>query len=102
MKTTRFIDCDGEGKIETERACPDPIRGGELVGAIEECPTCDGEGEAEEDTVDFLRIAQDDLRDCRGLDSTAEYVASLLEQLYMLCPYTRNDINLQWDDMKNG
>ncbi len=34
MKTTRCIDCDGEGTLETERACPDPIRGGELVGVV--------------------------------------------------------------------
>ena len=57
MKTTRCIDCDGEGTLETERACPDPIRGGELVGVVEECWYCDGTGEftvyyTEEDDLD--------------------------------------------------
>ena len=52
-----------------------------------------------EDDVDFLKIAKDDLRDCKGDESTAEYVASLLQQLYMLCPYTRQDINEQWDEI---
>jgi DnaJ-class molecular chaperone len=57
VKTTRCIDCDGEGTLETERACPDPIRGGELVGVVVECWYCDGTGEftdyyAEEDDLD--------------------------------------------------
>jgi len=49
--------------------------------------------------IDFFEIAQDDLRDCRGDESTAEYVAGLLQQLYALCPYTRRDIDQQWDEL---
>ena len=52
--------------------------------------------------IDFFEIAKDDLRDCKGDESTAEYVANLLQQLYMLCPYTRQDINQQWDTMNDG
>lgn len=51
--------------------------------------------------VDFLKIAKDDLRDHKGDEDTIEYVANLLEQLYMLCSYTRQDINQQWDEI-NG
>ena len=53
------------------------------------------------DDIDFFEIAKDDLLDCKGDESTAEYVANLLQQLYMLCPHTRQDINQQWDTMNN-
>jgi len=55
-----------------------------------------------DDEIDFFEIAKNDLQDYKGDEGTAEYVANLLQQLYMLCPYTRQDINQQWDDIKNG
>lgn len=52
-------------------------------------------------TIDFLKVARDDMRDLKGDESTAEYIANLLEQLYMLCPYNRQDINQQWDEIND-
>jgi len=49
---------------------------------------------------DFLKIAQDDLRDLRGDASTAEYIADLLEALYFACPQSRQDLNQQWDALQ--
>ena len=54
------------------------------------------------DDIDFFEIAKDDLRDCRGDEDISEYVADLLQQLYVLCPYTRQHINQQWDTMNDG
>ncbi len=50
--------------------------------------------------IDFLKIAQDEMRDLRGDASTAEYIADLLEALYFACPQTRQDLNQQWDDLQ--
>jgi hypothetical protein len=52
-------------------------------------------------SVNFLHVAKDDLRDCRGDESTAEYVADLLERLYYVDADFRQDINMQWDKMEN-
>jgi len=49
---------------------------------------------------DFLKIAQDDMRDLRGDASTAEYIADLLEALYFACPQSRQDLNQQWDNLQ--
>jgi len=43
--------------------------------------------------IDFLKIAQDEMRDLRGDASTAEYIAGLLEALYFACPQSRQDLN---------
>jgi len=51
--------------------------------------------------IDFVKIAKDDLRDCRGDESIAEYVAGLLERLYYVDTDFRQDINMQWDNMEN-
>ena len=52
-------------------------------------------------SVNFLHVAKDDLRDYRGDESTAEYVAGLLERLYYVDADFRQDINMQWDKMEN-
>jgi len=52
--------------------------------------------------IDFVKIAKDDLRDCRGDESIAEYVADLLQQLYTLDGYTRKHIDEQWDELTDG
>ena len=52
-------------------------------------------------SVNFLHVAKDDLRDCRGDESTAEYVAGLLEKLYYVDDDFRQDINMQWDKMES-
>lgn len=49
---------------------------------------------------DFLKIAQDEMRDLRGDASTAEYIADLLEALYFACPQSRQDLNQQWDNLQ--
>jgi len=54
-----------------------------------------------DEEIDFVKIAKDDLRDCRGDESTAEYVAGLLERLYHVDDEFRQDINMQWDKMGN-
>ena len=54
-----------------------------------------------DDEIDFFEIAKNDLQDYKGDEGTAEYVANLLQQLYLLCPYTRQDINQQWDTMND-
>lgn len=38
-------ECGGYGKKEYTEAVPDPIRGGDLVGAVRECHLCYGGGE---------------------------------------------------------
>tara|TARA_R100001509_G_scaffold153194_1_gene113905 strand:- start:679 stop:1008 length:330 start_codon:yes stop_codon:yes gene_type:complete len=38
-------ECGGYGKKEYTEAAPDPIRGGDLVGVVEECDSCEGVGE---------------------------------------------------------
>ena len=52
-----------------------------------------------DEEIDFVKIAKDDLRDCRSI---AEYVADLLQQLYMLDGYTRKHIDEQWDELTDG
>lgn len=51
---------------------------------------------------DFLKIAQDEMRDLRGDASTAEYIADLLEALYFACPQSRQDLNQQWDELQGA
>jgi len=53
-------------------------------------------------SVNFLHLAKDDLRDCKGDESTAEYVAGLLEKLYYVDDDFRQDINMQWDEMEKS
>ena len=38
-------ECGGYGKKEYTQAVPDPIRGGDLVGVMDECDECWGDGE---------------------------------------------------------
>ena len=52
--------------------------------------------------IDFLKIAQDEMRDLRGDASTAEYIADLLEALYFACPQARQDLNQQWDALQGA
>ena len=52
--------------------------------------------------IDFLKIAQDEMRDLRGDASTAEYIADLLEALYFACPQSRQDLNQQWDELQGA
>ena len=42
-------ECGGEGRCEYTVAKPDYIHGGELVGEMMECQTCEGYGEIELD-----------------------------------------------------
>ena len=52
--------------------------------------------------VDFKILAQDDLRDIRGDAALVNYVAMLLEQIYMNDPDSRQDFNLWWDDLQGA
>jgi len=52
--------------------------------------------------IDFVKIAQDEMRDLRGDASTAEYIADLLEALYFACPQSRQDLNQQWDELQGA
>jgi hypothetical protein len=45
VESCKCWDCGGWGKVEYEEPRPDPIVGGELVGKIGHCHTCDGTGE---------------------------------------------------------
>ena len=44
VESCKCWDCGGWGKVECEEPRPDPIVGGELVGKIGHCHTCDGTG----------------------------------------------------------
>jgi hypothetical protein len=52
--------------------------------------------------VDFKILAQDDLRDIRGDAALVNYVAMLLEQIYMNDPDSRQDFNMWWDDLQGA
>ena len=45
VESCKCWDCGGWGKVEYEEPRPDPMLGGELVGKIGHCHTCDGTGE---------------------------------------------------------
>ena len=45
VEACKCWDCGGWGKVEYEEPQPDPIMGGELVGKIGHCHTCDGGGD---------------------------------------------------------
>lgn len=51
--------------------------------------------------VDFIKVAKDDLSDYQGDESIAEYVAGLLEWIYDIDPAFRQDLNMQWDRIKD-
>jgi len=55
-----------------------------------------------DEEIDFVKIAKDDLRDCRGDESIAEYVADLLERLYYIDADFRKHIDEQWDELTDG
>lgn len=49
MNAIRHIEvhcpsCGSAGEIEREISIPDPIRGGDIIGRIETCDTCEGRG----------------------------------------------------------
>jgi len=50
--------------------------------------------------IDFIKVAKDDLSAYQGDESIAEYVAGLLEWLYDVDPAFRQDLNSQWDRIK--
>ena len=52
--------------------------------------------------VDFKILAQDDLRDIRGDASLVEYVANLLETIYMADPEHRQEFNIWWDELQGS
>jgi DnaJ-class molecular chaperone len=45
---TECPECEGDGKIEYEVPKPDYRYGGELVGEVRDCETCEGRGEIEQ------------------------------------------------------
>ena len=51
--------------------------------------------------VDFIKVAKDDLSDYQGDESIAWYVAGLLEWIYDIDPAFRQDLNAQWDRIKD-
>ena len=52
--------------------------------------------------VDFKILAQDDLRDIRGDASLVDYVATLLETIYMADPVHRQEFNIWWDELQGA
>jgi hypothetical protein len=52
-------------------------------------------------SVDFIKVAKDDLGNYQGDEGIAEYVAGLLEWLYDVDPAFRKDLNVQWDRIKD-
>ena len=52
--------------------------------------------------VDFKLLAQDDLRDIRGDASLVDYVANLLETIYMADPEHRQEFNIWWDQLQGA
>ena len=52
--------------------------------------------------IDFIKVAKDDLGDYQGDESIAGYVAHLLEWLYEVDPAFRQDLNVQWDRIKDS
>lgn len=51
--------------------------------------------------VDFIKVAKDDLSDYQGDEGIAQYVAYLLEWIYDIDPAFRQDLNAQWDRIKD-
>ncbi len=52
-------------------------------------------------SVDFIKVAKDDLGDYQGTEGIAQYVAGLLEWIYDIDPAFRQDLNVQWDRIKD-
>ena len=52
--------------------------------------------------IDFKILAQDDLRDIRGDASLVDYVAGLLEVIYISDYEQRQEFNMWWDDLQKG
>ena len=52
--------------------------------------------------IDFIKVAKDDLSGYQGDEWVAKYVAHLLEWLYEVDPAFRQDLNMQWDRIKDG
>jgi len=80
-------ECGGYGKKEYTEAVPDPIRGGDLVGVIDECDGCDGDGELlraklTQTTVirAFLTQAKHALQDIEVLDSDLDQIYTKIDQ----------------------
>ena len=53
-------------------------------------------------SVDFIKVAKDDLSCYQGDEGIAHYVAGLLEWLYDVDPHFREDLNVQWDRIKDN
>ena len=52
--------------------------------------------------IDFIKVAKDDLSGYQVDEGIAKYVAHLLEWLYGVDPAFRQDLNMQWDRIKDG
>ena len=52
--------------------------------------------------IDFIKVAKDDLSGYQGDEWIAKYVAHLLEWLYEVDPAFRQDLNVQWDRIKDS
>ena len=80
-------ECGGYGKKEYTEAAPDPIRGGDLVGVVDECDGCDGDGELlraklTQTTVirALLTQAKHALQDIEILDSDLDQIYTKIDQ----------------------
>ena len=51
--------------------------------------------------VDFIKVAKDDLSAYQGDEGIAHYVAGLLEWLYDVDPEFREDLDVQWDRIRD-
>ena len=81
-------ECGGYGKKEYERAVPDPIRGGDFVGVMEECYDCHGDGELYRAKITqttviraFLTQAKHALEDIDLMDSDLDQIYTKIDQV---------------------
>ena len=85
-------ECGGYGKKEYTEAVPDPIRGGALVGVIDECDGCNGDGEmfrAKSTTTAGLRAI---LTQAKNAMEHIEIMSNDLDKIYGQIDHTIADV----------
>jgi hypothetical protein len=102
--------CGGYGKVEGEKAVPDPIRGGEIVGTVYYCTECHGGGEVyraklTQTTVirAFLTQAKNALEDIDLIDSDLDLAYGRIDDVIGdIENYETKGRNTQWVKYPTG
>ena len=88
VEACKCWECGGWGKVEYEEPRPDPMMGGELVGKVGHCHTCDGTGDKYRAKITqttviraFLTQAKHALEDIDLMDSDLDQIYTKIDQV---------------------